>query len=1453
MDKPLAGLRDGVAPRHRPPLLPALPTTPANLLLAEPLLPSSPAAHEQHAQPQRRRRRAGSNAKSARAKSASPPAAGLGGGATGGGAGREGNSASGVMSPVLEMGQLGQLGQSGQDAQAIQQPPHRRPSAQSPPAQSSLPPLPNSSLLAFAPPAPPPATAAPHQLSPAVSRSATPVASPAAPSTAYRPASAKPPMSRIPTFPLVDAYVPDTNSTDRRHPRQLVPKDLGFPTVDMHGKIRKEDLDDRLLMATCAVLHRFENRALCPKEVAEVMLERDWLKNAGTTPFAHVSTCIRSHIARAAGASPPYLPLLTPFELVGALTAEEVRAVGLHAEQRPAVKRGTLWYLNPQVFGSGVGADDPFVRCRREAGLAPSDRAGLYVRGLVPLQAAQPNLPPDLKMSSSIFHSEGADDEGDEVGMGRGKRKRRASSAMMAAMSTTPATPSPLSASVGASSASPLPIPAARPGVPSGALAGPNRRALSSFAGPSSAPARSSGIPKLKLRLTALEEVDSGVDDSDGHTGEAAERRKKNKKKVRRAGSEGLSRAGSVEPSSIGSDEDDDLLGQSFSSLPAAFSTMSSSALLAQSLLAASSPGAVLPRSQSHTALATTNAISPDSLSLSLSGVNSFPFARPTSHSAPLNLSMSAPNIFSHHFANAPSPPDVMDLDPDSSSSRPPLFSSVVDPTTLPVLDAVSPPSTDEDDFHEAMLRGDDLLDFEWGSESYTSTAGTSSIEASSTVPPLPFASSTPLLKQVELPLEGIEEGEKKHKGKVRAISPVPSVATVGTAENDAAQAEIDTPATTPRSPGKEYEEVLPAAAPDVGENTMTEDGVDAEKNEEVKEEPMEIVQGPLGQISRVGMSTTLCGAMKEAQVVDVDAEEDVVIVVENDEADDVELSVASVSLTSLGYDTPPSAKHSPRGDSAHLTAPPPSPLPLEFTSMGALTNAFAATDFDFVGHDEHDRSPFFRGSSFSQDDGDSADNEEEEDDDIITVKIEEDDHHLSLSSAPSSRASSAYSPAPQFDSRLLAGSGVRAGSTGSSSSDDSFDPMTFVSTPMLATGLPVPQSAPSPPDESAEWSHSIDMLDDLETELAGVDLMAPEAIGLDELDLAWAGDEEEHPPSPSSSTPSKLRVSIPRSGSAAFLTGSTFSSPQRFTSPMPSPRRTSSTRVPVLADFGKKGGATPVPPALTRTSSGTTIFSGSGAPTPRYTPKPQSSSENIEPVVPLDPAVVATIAQRGIVVFSVSLPDYSSSSTTFPLLRRLDNDYCNATSLFRAALPASDRFSALSSLLASSPSSTFSVPSSSSFSSDSGTSGVWIPLSLARQLAASYPSKLSHLSVFLSDDLPSRFPEPVGAMRASLVIALDGLSGQANVLGAPAFEGAEVVRANSTVPDSADEAEVVSAEEVVGAPEQQEEAQEKQQPQPQKGEAGTTPPPPRRTGRTRRPTAVKVEMDSSPRRAGRR
>lgn len=477
------------------------------------------------------------------------------------------------------------------------------------------------------------------------------------------------------------------------------------------------------------------------------------------------------------------------------------------------------------------------------------------MRGLAPLQHAQPVLPPALGLSSTLFNNVLAEEgEGDEAGMGRGRRKRRASSAMMAAMGTnTPAAPSPL----GSGTTTPLAIPSPRPaatGVSSFApiapavAAGPSpsgshHRRTQSMSGPSSAPTKSS-IPRLKLRLTSLDEGE-GVD-SDGHTGEAAEHRRKNKKKVRTAASEGVSRAGSVDSSVVTTDDDE------FGSRSTAFSSVSASALLAQSLLAASTSGAVPPSALS---LAPLDAVSPDSLSLANNG-SSFPFAGGRA-TAPL-LSVSAPNIFSHHFANAPSPPDVIMDDVSSRSATSGVDShtttsagalaaglpSVAGATLFPPAADSPSPQADEDDFHEAMLRGDDF-EFEWGSESYT-TAGTSSLETSVAVAAADLA-------------RAFSQQAKQHDGN-KAASPGP-----GDKDKDREDAAVDTPATTPRSPGKEADGADDADAP-------------GEAPQRRKDDAIELVHGPLGTISRVGMSTTLCGEMAPASDEDVE-DGDVVIV----------------------------------------------------------------------------------------------------------------------------------------------------------------------------------------------------------------------------------------------------------------------------------------------------------------------------------------------------------------------------------------------------------------------------------------------------------------------------------------------------------------------------------------------------------------------------------------------
>jgi len=247
------------------------------------------------------------------------------------------------------------------------------------------------------------------------------------------------------------------------------------------------------------------------------------------------------------------------------------------------------------------------------------------------------------------------------------------------------------------------------------------------------------------------------------------------------------------------------------------------------------------------------------------------------------------------------------------------------------------------------------------------------------------------------------------------------------------------------------------------------------------------------------------------------------------------------------------------------------------------MTNSFHGNEFDFVGVEEDefdfDQSPILRSSSI--DHAESADDEDEsdqEENDIVTVKLEDDEAHFTNLSHPSSRASSTY-PLDSFDRDLL----LRATSTGASSNSSegsAFDPHLVVSSSLLATGLPVPQQAPSPP-ETTDWSMNVDF-EELDGELGThVDLLAPESIGLEELDLAWAGGEDEEQELEND----QILLASPKNGnvrstfltpapgtsskSNAFLTGS---STPRFTTSLPAPL----TRRPsLMGDLTGKGKAT--------------------------------------------------------------------------------------------------------------------------------------------------------------------------------------------------------------------------------------------------------------------------------------
>jgi hypothetical protein len=537
---------------------------------------------------------------------------------------------------------------------------------------------------------------------------------------------------------------------------------------------------------------------------------------------------------------------------------------------------------------------------------------------------------------------------------------------------------------------------------------------------------------------------------------------------------------------------------------------------------------------------------------------------------------MSAPNIFSHHFAAAPSPVDLMDQDSSSDTAK-------NTPTTAHPLDSVaSPPrsdSADEEDFHEAMLRGDDF-DFEWGTDSYT-TGSSSIVSVHNSKEDGPQQS--PSQGELTLPLLSSKQRSR-----------LPAHADEATTLDDSS---IDTPATTPRNPDE-----------------MDQEYKQEKETDEKKIEIEEKDEGPLGKISRVGMQATLCGAM-EPRAHRIGDDEDEVVVIEKDSLLKTEHSrefsaifrigsylenvdsdgtlfhpASTTTLDSFSHETPARRRRQPSllrtpSDISGTPAPLPSPLPLDLPSMLPLTNTFSPNEFDFVGVEEDD--DFTRSSSV--DHADSADDEDDEDDgeeedDMVTVKVEDDYSHFTNLSHPSSRASSIY-PLDSFDRDLL----LRATSTGSSSNSsegsDTFDPHLVVSSSLLATGLPVPQQAPSPP-EATEWSMNVDF-DELDGELGThVDLLAPESIGLEELDLAWAGEDDEEQeldndrillasPKNRENYLSPLPGPSIASASNTFLTGSVAGSlTPRFTTALPSPL---SRRPSFMGELGK-GKATTAP-----------------------------------------------------------------------------------------------------------------------------------------------------------------------------------------------------------------------------------------------------------------------------------
>lgn len=861
----------------------------------------------------------------------------------------------------------------------------------------------------------------------------------------------------------------------------------------------------------------------------------------GTTPFAHISTCIRAHLRRAGTSVPPYAPILTSFELVGALPPAEIAAVGLKADDRPAVKRGTLWYLDERVFGSGVGADDPFSRCRRVAtgsdGVANSSEqlaaTAVSRSGPVPIL---PAVPPAVTTP----------EEGDDLdgGMGRGKRKRRASHAAIAALGVELGM-SPTGVVVPVTSA----VTSHHGTRSSSASISFGHRRTQSLGGSAATPVLSStglarsGVPRLRLRLAALEEVDSGVDDSDGFTSDAARRRSRNKKKVRRATSAGNSRAGSagyedeeddleVEHEVMGDDDeefgdadegddsdeevedddDDDMRSTRHGSSapverkPGKYSSATSSALLAQSLLAASSsPNLIAPQTGSNSPR--TSAVSPDSLALD--PLAHYGTKKHSTNPQHITASASAPNLSLFSSFRSARSPEVMDVDEEQNPC------SALDPphtTSNRSIDALKADLEDDGDFHEAMLRGEDF-DFEWGSESYT--------------------------------VAGDGDGDDSlHKSMVSLKAPSREM-SVGVPEAFDIKDDFDalsTPATTPRSP-LEDSEILAcppaanasaaAAAAAAGasafgmESTLCEALADQVERPEAVVEDQRLLTEPatFGELQTDYRKLDWFTDIKTLQY-DV-----------SDRANSTE------SLTSLVEEdgllpertVPPSSPLA--ADASAIPAPLPSPLVLDMSNRLPF-NADLATDYDFVGRDEDDERAllFQRVSQYSRDMAEAADDEDDEeigedddDDDgddegelsnfarereqsIDRVRIKVEDEAVGDSPFMTLYVDRTLPTRPYGEpySRRF----VRESSPCSSGSDsDVFDASAVLSRP--PNGFTGSFSAASPaqqlsPLDTTDWTLHFD-LDELDTDIGnGADLLGPETVALEELDLAWADEQGE-------------------------------------------------------------------------------------------------------------------------------------------------------------------------------------------------------------------------------------------------------------------------------------------------------------------------------------------------------
>ena len=131
------------------------------------------------------------------------------------------------------------------------------------------------------------------------------------------------------------------------------------------------------------------------------------------------------------------------------------------------------------------------------------------------------------------------------------------------------------------------------------------------------------------------------------------------------------------------------------------------------------------------------------------------------------------------------------------------------------------------------------------------------------------------------------------------------------------------------------------------------------------------------------------------------------------------------------------------------------------------------------------------------QDEDDDEDDEQDDEDDYVNIKLEPEDGLGLTKPITFSAAATTAAATP----RKAAGAAVHRSVASSTDGSDSEGARA-----VLSSGLPGSCAAPSPPAEQyggAEWSMHLH-LDELDLDLGGADVLGPESVGLEELDLAW-------------------------------------------------------------------------------------------------------------------------------------------------------------------------------------------------------------------------------------------------------------------------------------------------------------------------------------------------------------